>query len=101
MDRFSQTSELDEATKAETAEALNKSRQFLTTRLLPDLDRANRDHQGLVAQIDEYKKLREALRSLDTEEGRLNDGTAAKSRGAKGATMLADVGGGVAIQTQL
>lgn len=90
MDRFKQDSELDEATKAETADALAKSRQFLTSRLLPDLDRANRDHQSLVAQIDEYKKLRETLRSLDEP-----------SADSKKKTLLADVGGGVAIQTQL
>lgn len=97
MDRYKQETEIDEATKAETAEALTKSRQFLTNRLLPDLDRANRDHQSLVAQIDEYKKLRETLRALDTEEGRLNDG----SENVKGATLLADIGGGVAAQTTL
>ncbi|SPO27034.1 uncharacterized protein UTRI_10495_B [Ustilago trichophora] len=97
MDRFQQESEIDEATKAETADALAKSRQFLTTRLLPDLDRANRDHQSLVAQIDEYKKLRETLRSLDTDEDRIKDINAR----SKGAMLLADIGGGVAAQTQL
>lgn len=97
MDRYKQESEIDEATKLETAEALAKSRQFLTNRLLPDLDRANRDHQSLVAQIDEYKKLRETLRSLDTEDGRLNDGTDK----AKNASLLADIGSGVAVQTKL
>ncbi|EST04790.1 Prefoldin alpha-like protein [Kalmanozyma brasiliensis GHG001] len=97
MDRFQQPSELDEATKAQTADALVKSRQFLTTRLLPDLERANRDHQSLVAQIDEYRKLRETLRSLDTDEGRMKN----ESVVDKGATLLADVGGGVAVPTQL
>lgn len=97
MERFQQESEIDEATKAETADALAKSRQFLTNRLLPDLDRANRDHQSLVTQIDEYKKLREALRSLDTDQDRMKDSTAIK----KDATLLADIGGGVAAQTQL
>lgn len=97
MDRFKQDSEIDEATKAETADALAKSRQFLTARLLPDLDRANRDHQSLVAQIDEYKKLRETLRSLDTDEHRIKD----ESKTVKDATLLADIGGGVAVETQL
>lgn len=97
MDRFKQDSEIDEATKAETADALAKSRQFLTTRLLPDLERANRDHQSVVAQIDEYKKLRETLRSLDTEEDRIKSEDARD----KEATLLADIGGGVAVPTQL
>ncbi|CDU25990.1 uncharacterized protein SPSC_06161 [Sporisorium scitamineum] len=97
MDRFKQESKIDEATKAETADALAKSRQFLTSRLLPDLDQANRNHQSLVAQIDEYKKLRETLRSLDTDEGRIKDSSVAP----KDQTLLADIGGGVAVQTQL
>lgn len=97
MDRFKQDSEIDEATKAETADALAKSRQFLTTRLLPDLERANRDHQSVVAQIDEYKKLRETFRLLDTEEDRIKSEDARD----KEATLLADIGGGVAVPTQL
>lgn len=99
MDRFKQESELDEATKSETAAALAKSRQFLTNRLLPDLDTANRNHQNLVTQIDEYRKLRDTLRSLDTHEGPTPD-SAAKSS-LKDTTFLSDVGAGVAVQTQL
>lgn len=98
MDRINQTNELDEATKAGTAEALTKSRQFLTTRLLPDLDRANREHQSLVTQIEEYKKLRETLRSLDTEDGPISD---AARKAKTGEILLADVGAGVAVETQL
>lgn len=97
MDRFKQDSEIDEATKDETADALAKSRQLLTSRLLPDLDQANRNHQSLVAQIDEYKKLRETLRSLDSNDNRIKHSSAP----AKDATLLADIGGGVAVQTQL
>ncbi|KAI3479116.1 hypothetical protein L1887_58910 [Cichorium endivia] len=51
----------------------------------------------LVAQIDEYKKLRETLRSLDTQEDRLND-AAVRS---KDASYLADIGAGVAAPTKL
>ncbi|GAC72085.1 hypothetical protein PANT_6c00058 [Moesziomyces antarcticus T-34] len=97
MDRFEQETEIDEATKSETATALAKSRQFLTNRLLPDLERANRDHQSLIAQIDEYKKLRETLRSLDTQEDRLNDAAVR----FKDASYLADIGAGVAAPTKL
>lgn len=97
MDRFKQESEIDEATKAESAAALAKSRQFLTTRLLPDLDRANREHQSLVTQIDEYKKLRETLRALDTNEDRMNDSNPTSNA----TTLLADIGAGVAAPTQL
>ncbi|KIS69650.1 uncharacterized protein UMAG_10066 [Mycosarcoma maydis] len=97
MDRFRQDSEIDEATKAETADALTKSRQFLTSRLLPDLDRANQVHQSLIAQIEGYKKLRETLRSLDVDENRVKDSNVAD----KDATLLADIGGGVAAQTRL
>ncbi|SNX85468.1 uncharacterized protein MEPE_04177 [Melanopsichium pennsylvanicum] len=97
MDRFQQESEIDEATKVETADALAKSRSFLTNRLLPDLDKANRDHQSVVTQIDEYKKLRDTLRSLDTDEDRMKDVKVA----GKNATLLADIGGGVAAETQL
>ncbi|KAJ9480284.1 Short chain dehydrogenase/reductase [Pseudozyma hubeiensis] len=97
MDRFKQDSEIDEATKVETADALARSRQFLTSRLLPDLDRANRDHQSLVAQIDEYKKLRETLRSLDTDDSGIKHSNSKD----KDAILLADIGGGVAAETQL
>ena len=97
MDRFRQDSEIDEATKAETADALTKSRQFLTSRLLPDLDRANQVHQSLIAQIEGYKKLRETLRSLDVDENRVKDSNVAD----KDAALLADIGGGVAAQTRL
>ncbi|SAM83045.1 uncharacterized protein UBRO_03600 [Ustilago bromivora] len=92
MERINSANELDEATKVETAEALTKSRQFLTTRLLPDLDRANREHQSLVAQIDEYKKLCDALRLFDNN---------ATSKVKVGDTVLADVGSGVAVETKL
>lgn len=92
MERINSANELDEATKVETAEALTKSRQFLTTRLLPDLDRANGEHQSLVAQIDEYKKLRDALRLFDNN---------ATSKVKVGDRVLADVGSGVAVETKL
>lgn len=99
MDRFQQPSELDEATKSETASALTKSRQFLTDRLLPDLDRANRDHNSLVAQIEEYKKLRDTLRSLDNDPQQPSGATDKAAKAAN--ALLADIGGGVAVKTHL
>lgn len=94
MDRFKQESELDESTKSETAAALTKSRQFLTQRLLPDLEAANTQHQSIVTQISEYKTLRDVLRSVDITDAQPKVPDA-------DATMLTDIGAGVAIQTQL
>lgn len=94
MNPLTQASELDEATRSETQAALTKSRRFLTERLLPDLEIANTQHQSIVTQIAEYKTLRDLLRSLDS--------TDAQPKNSNGdATMLADVGAGVAVQTQL
>jgi Ca2+-binding EF-hand superfamily protein len=45
-----------------------------------------------VAQIDEYKKLRDALRLFDNN---------ATSKVKVGDTVLADVGSGVAVETKL
>lgn len=93
MDRFQQESQLDEATRQETAAALIKSRQFLTQRLLPDLENVNSQHESIVTQIDDYKALRDTLRSLDSN--------VLSSAQDADMTRLTDVGAGIAVQTQM
>ncbi|PWY97637.1 hypothetical protein BCV70DRAFT_202692 [Testicularia cyperi] len=96
MERFKQKAEKDEATRSETETALAKSRQFLTDRLLPDLETANQHHKSLLTEIDNYRALRDKLRALDTTDIR-----ASEKSSDPDPTLLADIGSGVAVQTKL
>ncbi|EPQ30972.1 uncharacterized protein PFL1_01161 [Pseudozyma flocculosa PF-1] len=93
----------DEATPSETSAALLRSRTFLTTRLLPDLDGAQTRLDAILAEIAAYQDLRNTLRSLDPDLAQTTPqkGAEEKSKGKVEKKAIAEVGQGILVQTNL
>ncbi|KAN0065951.1 hypothetical protein ACQY0O_001085 [Thecaphora frezii] len=91
----------DQATPAETQAALHRSRTFLTTRLLPDLDAAQRHHDAITAELQAIYTLRHTLRTLDAQSSLSPSADKHQHQQADTLTAFAEVGEGVVVQTNL